>query len=166
MKPFEHTVVRAVGARPEFAFAWLTDYREDDAGWVYGDDKATRSIERRDARSLFVSTVARLAGFRVAMDLLVRLAPPLAWRAHGHVRWLGVRLLGLDAHWDLEELSTDGAVLTARFRLHPLNVAAQALLFLWGAQIRKALEDTYDRIAATVTTAAAAAPPETVSPSR
>ena len=128
MKAFEHTVVRAIGARPEAAFAWLTDYREDDARWVFADSNVRRSFERRDARSMLVSTVAKFAGARVAMDYLVRLAPPRAWRAHGQIRFLGLRMLGLDAHWEVEERSADGAILTARFRLHPLNAVARARL--------------------------------------
>ncbi|HEY3451564.1 MAG TPA: hypothetical protein VGK67_34720 [Myxococcales bacterium] len=155
MKPFEHTVVRTVGVPPDAAFAWLTDYREDDARWIFGDEKGRRSFERRDARTIAVNSVAKFAGIRSKLDALVRLAPPHVWRAHGQVRCLGVRVLAVDAQWEVEERSSDGAILTARFRLHPLNVAARAFLTLWGSRIRKAFEDSYDQIAEAVTAAAA-----------
>jgi hypothetical protein len=152
MKPFEHTLVRRVGVRPPIAFAWLTDYREDDPRWVFADQRASRSCERLDAASLHVRTVARFTGIRTTIDLVVTLLPPDAWRGDGDIKPWGLRLLRQETHWKVEPDGGDGTRLTARFVITPQNLVARLVLGLLGSRIRAELDAAHDRIATTLTT--------------
>lgn len=146
-KPFEHTVVRDIAVSPATAYAWLTDYREDDAQWLFADEHATRSFERQDSQTIRVTSVTRFSVIRSRIEMLVRLLPPDSWRAEGQVQYYGVRMLRTEVQWRVDERSPNGTRLSAKFRLVPDNIVARVLLAFSGARIRQSLEETYDRIA-------------------
>lgn len=115
---FSVTVSRIIRAPLAFAYAWCTDFREDDSQ-ISGQQRRVAILERTPSRFI-MSTKSESHGRTVTAARIVTLKPPNAW----HLDWIG------DEHdetadYKLAQVDTGTTRLNMAFKVHHKTSTAQ-----------------------------------------
>ena len=143
-------MVRDLPFPPDDAYAWLTDYREDDMRRIFGDEGGKRMIEKLGSDRLRVQSTGMIAGVRGHADGVITLRPPDSWMFDGHITAMARKMVHVDALWNVAPLGDGRTRFTSRFRITPQNFIAKAYLKLRPRWVRKRIERDYDQIAAAI----------------
>lgn len=146
----EHTAVRDLPIPPDDAYAWLTDYREDDMREVMGDPSGTRKLQRLPDGRLHLETIGVIAGVKGRADGVITFSPPDSWSFDGHIAALGRKMVHVDSRWRVEPHGDRGTRFTASFRVTPVHLLARLYLRFRSRKARAMIEEDYDRIAAAI----------------
>lgn len=114
------------------AFAWMTDYTEDDHRGHRWRGRASRKVLSRTEKLVELEDVWRGRTLRMTVNL----DPPKAWHARGHTR---------GAHWDtmflIQALPTGGCRINERSVVEGEGIGKYLLPLLRGPLLRTFQED-------------------------
>lgn len=138
----------------EDAFAWLTDYQEDDPERAGGIIQERRVIEETDERIVLEGELETL-GREMEGTAVVKLDPPDHWRAHlydAKGRPSGIYDYRL-------EPEADGSRLVVDYQFAAPKLKHKLLLWVTRPLIRRQLDEMWDGFADAMDRELTAAPP-------
>jgi hypothetical protein len=111
-RPFQFSISKSINAPISYAFAWCTDFREDDHR-LGGQKRRIAILERTEQR--FIMSIKTRRGSKViSAARIVSLAPPNAW----HLDWIGDEN-DETGDYRLTRLSARKTRLNATFKVKP-----------------------------------------------
>ena len=131
---FVYEYAREIPVDAPAAFAWLTDFREEDARFFGAG--AVREVERAGPDSVRLVRIERRGKSEERFEGTVTLEPPLAWRYAGIMHREGKHVAELRAQYRLESLGPGRSRYSLRFEAQPLSLGIRVAVRLFPGRAR------------------------------